>query len=65
MSCVITGVGTALPPHRMIQAEAARLNQAYGGRHGGARRLLPALYRRTGVEHREQQPVVAARCGGH
>lgn len=48
----ITGIGTALPPHRLTQAEAVELHASFCGFDERKSRTLRALYRRSGVATR-------------
>jgi predicted naringenin-chalcone synthase len=48
----ILGLGTALPPHRMSQVEAAELAQQVVCRTAEDKRLVQVLYRRSGVQQR-------------
>src|SRR5262245_36582128 len=48
----ILGFGTALPPHRMTQAEATELAQQVLCRTDEQARLVQVLYRRAGVKQR-------------
>ncbi len=52
MSFDIYGIGTQLPPHRIEQAEAAGLAADFCAADARQLRLLPQLYRRTGVQTR-------------
>ncbi|NNF14876.1 MAG: type III polyketide synthase [Gemmatimonadetes bacterium] len=48
----LAGVGTALPEHRLTQAEAVELHASFCGFEEGRARTLRALYRRSGVDTR-------------
>ena len=52
MSCTILGLGTALPQHAIAQCDAADLARDFCCQNDKRLRLLPALYRRTGVRRR-------------
>ena len=52
MSLEIAGLGTALPEHGATQAEALELALELWPYSEEQRRLLPAIYRRSGVSHR-------------
>jgi predicted naringenin-chalcone synthase len=52
MSLSILGLGTALPRHAIEQSAAMELVQEGATQTEEQRRLLPALYRRTGVQQR-------------
>ena len=52
MSLFINGIGTSLPRHRMSQSDAAEIVKGLCCRNAEQERLLPALYRRSGVETR-------------
>jgi len=52
MTCVLAGIGTAVPSHRISQADAAELTKSFCCFTDQQERLLPVLYRRTGVESR-------------
>lgn len=49
MSCRIEGLGTAVPPYRIDQEQAARLAQSLSGEADGRMAALAAVYRRSGV----------------
>lgn len=49
MSLDIVGMGTALPEHRLTQAEAAELHTTFCGIDPVRSRTLRALYRRSGI----------------
>ncbi len=63
MSCAILGLGTALPPHAIAQGDAAELARAFCCQNDKRLRLLPALYRRTGVRRRSS--VLLEESNGH
>jgi predicted naringenin-chalcone synthase len=48
----ITGIGTALPPHRISQSEAATIAKQFSCDTPAQERLFETLYRRAGVEGR-------------
>lgn len=48
----LEGFGTALPAHRLTQAEAVELHASFCGFDAGRARTLRALYRRSGVDTR-------------
>jgi predicted naringenin-chalcone synthase len=52
MPLYIAGLGTALPEHSIDQMDAATIVQSFSCENDEQRRLLPALYRRTGVGRR-------------
>ncbi|WP_165227332.1 type III polyketide synthase [Aquisphaera insulae] len=52
MSMTVAGIGTALPPHRIDQADAARIAWEYACETPSQERLFATLYRRAGVEGR-------------
>lgn len=52
MSLLIAGLGKAVPLHRIAQADAARITQAFACGDAVQERLFQTLYRRTGVETR-------------
>lgn len=52
MSFQILGLGTAVPPHSIEQTVAMDLAQQFSTHTDEQRRLLPVLYRRTGVKSR-------------
>ncbi len=52
MSLAIAGIGTALPENRLSQKEAATLAREFLSSDDERLRLLPVLYRRTGVRAR-------------
>ena len=52
MGLMILGMGTAVPPFRISQADAAQVARLFAGPTDGQERTLAALYRRTGVETR-------------
>ena len=52
MSLKIVGIGTAVPPHRLTQAEAVELHTTFCGIQDGRARTLRALYRRSGIRTR-------------
>jgi predicted naringenin-chalcone synthase len=52
MAVLIAGIGTALPPHRIRQDEAAELAQQYACENEAQVRLFKSIYRRAGVNTR-------------
>ncbi|APW64274.1 type III polyketide synthase [Paludisphaera borealis] len=48
----IAGIGTALPPHRILQSEAATIAKQFSCETPAQERLFGTLYRRAGVEGR-------------
>jgi predicted naringenin-chalcone synthase len=52
VSLVIHGIGTAVPEHFMLQADAAEMAHVLAGPDGRGVRTLKALYRRSGIEKR-------------
>lgn len=52
MSLEILGIGTAAPEYAIEQPDAARMAQSICGDGFDQQRLLPALYRRTGIRQR-------------
>jgi predicted naringenin-chalcone synthase len=52
MPMLIAGIGTALPPHRIAQADAAEIAQHYSCKTAAQERLFKGMYRRAGVETR-------------
>src|SRR5260370_39679013 len=52
MSLAILGLGTALPPTQITQAEALRVAERICCRNQDQAALLPALYRQTGIATR-------------
>ncbi|HZJ71736.1 MAG TPA: type III polyketide synthase [Planctomycetota bacterium] len=69
MSLLIAGLGTALPEHRASQAEALALALELWPYSEEQRRLLPAIYRRSGVAQRhtvlpDLRAALAPRDGG-
>lgn len=52
MTLLLAGMGTALPPHRISQADAAAQAQNMCGMGVEQQRLIPPLYRRAGVQSR-------------
>jgi predicted naringenin-chalcone synthase len=62
MSMIIAGIGTALPPHRIAQADASEIAQQYSCETPAQQRLFHAMYRRAGVETRHS--VVLNRSDG-
>lgn len=52
MSLVLLGLGTALPPTRIDQAEAVQVAQAVSGREPEKAHMLPLLYRFSGIQTR-------------
>jgi predicted naringenin-chalcone synthase len=52
MSMITAGIGTALPRHRIAQADAAEIAKEYSCETAAQERLFRTLYRRAGVEGR-------------
>src|SRR5208337_4161402 len=52
MSMLIAGIGTALPPHRISQLDAAEIAKQFSCATAAQERLFLTLYRRAGVEGR-------------
>jgi predicted naringenin-chalcone synthase len=52
MSMIIAGIGTAVPPHRISQADAAEIAKQYSCQTAAQERLFLTLYRRAEVEAR-------------
>ena len=52
MSMLIAGIGTAVPPHRISQVDAAEIAKQYSCETAAQERLFLTLYRRAGVEGR-------------
>jgi prepilin-type processing-associated H-X9-DG protein len=52
MSMSIVGIGTALPPHRISQADAAEIAQGYSCTTPDEERFFREIYERAGVETR-------------
>ena len=52
MSMMITGIGTALPPHRISQADAAEIAKQFTCETTAQERLFQTLYRKAGVDGR-------------
>ncbi|MGZ3472097.1 MAG: type III polyketide synthase, partial [Isosphaeraceae bacterium] len=52
MSMLIAGIGTAVPPHRISQVDAAEIAKQYSCETAAQERLFQTLYRRAGVDGR-------------
>jgi predicted naringenin-chalcone synthase len=52
MPVLIAGIGTAVPPHRITQADAAEIARPYSCEIPAHERVLEAIYKGTGVETR-------------
>ncbi len=52
MSILIAGIGTAVPPHRIRQEDAAEIAQQFSCDTEAQSRLFKSIYRRTGVNTR-------------
>jgi predicted naringenin-chalcone synthase len=52
MTMSIVGIGTAVPPHRIAQTDAAGIAQGFACTTSAEEKLLQTLYRRAGVEGR-------------
>jgi len=62
MPMLIAGIGTAVPAHRIAQADAAEIAQRYSCETAAQERLFKGMYRRAGVETRHS--VVLERSDG-
>jgi predicted naringenin-chalcone synthase len=60
MPLFIAGLGTALPEHSIDQGDAAKIVESLSCDDDEQRRLLPALYRRTGVGQRHSVVLEAS-----
>ncbi len=63
MSSYIAGIGTAVPPHCASQADLAEICKSFSCQTDDHERLLPVLYRRTGVKKRHSV-VLKSNDGG-
>lgn len=52
MTVTIAGIGTAVPPHRIAQSDAAELARPFACQTAAQERLFREIYRRSGVETR-------------
>jgi predicted naringenin-chalcone synthase len=52
MPVLIAGIGTAVPPHRIAQGDAAEIARPYSCETPAHERVLEAIYKGTGVETR-------------
>jgi predicted naringenin-chalcone synthase len=52
MPVTIAGIGTAVPPHRIAQADAAEIARPFACQTAAQERLFHEIYRRSGVETR-------------
>jgi predicted naringenin-chalcone synthase len=52
MPVTIAGIGTAVPPHRIAQSEAAELARPFACKTPAQERLFHEIYRRSGVDTR-------------
>jgi predicted naringenin-chalcone synthase len=52
MTVTIAGIGTAVPPHRIAQSDAAELACPFACQTAAQERLFKEIYRRSGVETR-------------
>ena len=52
MTILIAGIGTAVPPHRIRQEDAALIAQQYSCENEAQSRLFKSIYRRAGVNTR-------------
>jgi hypothetical protein len=52
MNMILAGIGTALPPHRISQSDAAEIAKQYSCQTTAQERLFLTLYRRAGVDNR-------------
>jgi predicted naringenin-chalcone synthase len=62
MTMWISGIGTALPPHRITSADASAIAKRYACETPAQERLFQTMYRRAGVETRHS--VVLQASGG-
>jgi len=60
MPVTLLGIGTALPPHRLSQAESAAMAQRLSATTGAQATLLRRLQRRSGVAFRHSAALAAA-----
>jgi predicted naringenin-chalcone synthase len=60
MPMLIAGIGTAVPPHRIAQADAAELARPYACTSAAQERLFQGLYRWSGVETRHSVVLEAS-----
>ncbi len=60
MAILIAGIGTALPPHRIRQEDAAELAQQYSCENEAQSRLFKTIYRRAGVNTRHSVVLEAS-----
>lgn len=63
MSLVIDSIGTAVPQHSIVQDEAAAFAMTHCEREAKHRRLVPALFRRSGVRKRHSVVLKASTNG--
>lgn len=63
MSFVIESIGTAVPPHSIEQEEAAQFAMSCCESNEKQRRLVPILYRRSGVKRRHSVILEASTHG--
>ncbi len=52
MTMSIAGIGTAVPPHRIAQADAAEIATQFSCETPAQERLFKGMYRRAGVDTR-------------
>jgi predicted naringenin-chalcone synthase len=60
MPMLILGIGTAVPPHRIRQADAASVAQQFACETAAQERLFKQMYRRAGVETRHSVVLEAS-----
>jgi predicted naringenin-chalcone synthase len=60
MTMSIAGIGTAVPPHRIAQADAAEIAAKYACETPAQERLFKGMYRRAGVETRHSVVLEAS-----
>jgi predicted naringenin-chalcone synthase len=63
MSFIIDSIGTAVPQHSIVQEEAALFAMAHCESEAKQRRVVPALYRRSGVRKRHSVVLKASTNG--
>ncbi|MFI5455341.1 MAG: type III polyketide synthase [Isosphaerales bacterium] len=60
MTMLIAGIGTAVPPHRIAQADAAEIAMQFSCETPAQERLFKGMYRRAGVETRHSVVLEAS-----
>ena len=65
MTFSVIGIGTSLPPYRADQADAAQFASELMPVDANAQRLLDAVYRRSGVQHRHSVLLEDNPAGGN